>query len=320
MDEKIGEIIGRHLSGTATAQEDAWLGQWRKSPSNEALFQEYAQLWKLAAGHSEVPDVDPATAWARFESTHLKKTTLRTWSGVLVRAAAVILLGLLTIGLYNQIGKPSQLLVESERTVTEIILPDSSHVLLAANSSLSYPEIFSTSRTVTLRGKAFFDVSRNEEVPFIIESGSEQVKVLGTSFTVDTNEGGTEVIVATGRVQLSTQNNSKLLTLSPGEVGSWNKGAGLFSHTNNSDKNFMSWATGQFDFESTSLSDVFEKLNEFYPDSIETELNVDACSLTATFNKQPLFEVMEELSIALGLKYEKTNSGYQITEAACTTE
>ena len=237
-----------------------------------------------------------------------------------MKAAAVFLFGLIAIGLYNQIGKPSQLLVKSEETVTEIILPDSSHVLLAANSSLSYPEIFSTSRIVTLTGKAFFDVTRNEEAPFIIESGSEQVKVLGTSFTVDTNEEGTEVIVATGRVQLSTQNNNKLLTLSPGEVGNWNNGSGSFSHTNNSDKNFMSWATGRFDFESTSLPDVLERLNEFYPDSIETELNVKACSLTATFNKQPLSEVMEELSIALGVKYKKTNSGYQITETACSSK
>lgn len=320
MDDKIEEIIARHLSGTATAEEQGWLDQWRQSASNEAQFREYEAIWQLAARHADGPNANPKRAWAQFESLHLKKTVPRIWGTMIMRAAAVILLGLMVIALYHQVGKPVQYVVASGETVKELILPDSSHVWLAANSSLSYPESFSNkSRVVSLNGKAFFDITRNEDAPFIIESGSERVRVLGTSFSVDTNDEGTKVIVATGSVQLYAQEDDQSLRLSPGEVGSWNRQLVKFYHSQNEDKNFMSWATGRFDFEDTNLREVLVKLNEFYPDSIETELNIASCSLTATFNNQPLSEVMEELSIALGLKYKKTNSGYLITETACTS-
>lgn len=50
----------------------------------------------------------------------------------------------------------------------EVILPDNSRITLNAGSVLIYPEKFSgAERTVFLSGEAIFEVTHNEELPFV---------------------------------------------------------------------------------------------------------------------------------------------------------
>ena len=63
-------------------------------------------------------------------------------------------------------------------------LPDGSDVTLNANSSMEYPEIFSDStRSVILKGEAFFDIARDENHPFMVYSGHLITVALGTPLT-----------------------------------------------------------------------------------------------------------------------------------------
>src|SRR5699024_10743724 len=62
-----------------------------------------------------------------------------------------------------------------------ITLPDSSVVRLNKNSVLTYREgLTGTNRRVHLQGEAFFDVTANEARPFVIQTSSGKIRVLGT--------------------------------------------------------------------------------------------------------------------------------------------
>jgi len=89
-------------------------------------------------------------------------------------------------------------------TIT-IHLPDSTEVLLNANSRLEYPKAFTGDlRRVMLEGAARFNVQRDTLHPFIVETGSLQTRVLGTVFDVDSYGCGTtsKVVLYEGSVQV----------------------------------------------------------------------------------------------------------------------
>lgn len=91
--------------------------------------------------------------------------------------------------------------------ITTVVLPDGSDVILNSASSLEYRRrMWGAERKVRLEGEAFFEVAPGER-PFVIETFNAELRVLGTRFNVrartEENSGGTAVVVASGRVELS---------------------------------------------------------------------------------------------------------------------
>ncbi len=92
---------------------------------------------------------------------------------------------------------------------TTFELEDGTIVKLNAGSKLRYPKAFtSQERKVELEGEAFFDVKRDENKPFIVETIDLTTTVLGTSFDIKSypEEGESFVAVASGKVKVSGGN------------------------------------------------------------------------------------------------------------------
>ena len=58
-------------------------------------------------------------------------------------------------------------------------------------------------RKLNLTGEAFFEVAPDTSLPFIIAAANTQVRVVGTSFLVKTDNDQVELVVKTGKVQFS---------------------------------------------------------------------------------------------------------------------
>ena len=66
-------------------------------------------------------------------------------------------------------------------STTKMTLPDGTEVWLNAGSRIEYSQGFGVSdRHVQLTGEGYFEVHRNESMPFIVKSPSLNVQVLGT--------------------------------------------------------------------------------------------------------------------------------------------
>ncbi|EDM36258.1 putative anti-sigma factor [Pedobacter sp. BAL39] len=107
----------------------------------------------------------------------------------------------------------------------QVRLPDGSLVYLNAASSLTYSATLMEQgkRIVRLKGEAFFEIAKltkptNERVPFIVETSSQKIEVLGTHFNVMAY--GDEPAVATtlveGSVKIVSPTGNGVL-LKPGE-------------------------------------------------------------------------------------------------------
>lgn len=91
-----------------------------------------------------------------------------------------------------------------EASMLVTTLEDGSVVYLAQESTLQYPEHFATDkREVNLQGEAFFDVAKNHEQTFLIETGKVRIEVLGTAFNVRSHEDDSfRLSVQRGRVKV----------------------------------------------------------------------------------------------------------------------
>jgi transmembrane sensor len=194
---------------------------------------------------------------------------------------------------------PSDLPSENLLTVPrgaqyKLVLPDGTRVWLNAESSLKYQTAFDgKERRVVLTGEAYFDVTKNKEKPFIVESSGNTIKVLGTQFNVN-SYGDENVFAATlveGSVQITRSNLSK--TLKPGQQALVN--------TVNIDvvpvdtKQFTSWKDGEFVFRDAAVHSVTKQLARWYDLQVEYRDPVEK-HLNATIRRDvPLSKILHYL-------------------------
>ena len=91
---------------------------------------------------------------------------------------------------------------------TRLRLPDGTLVVLNAGSRLVYPQDFGVdNREVELSGEGYFEVERNEKLPFHVQTSSLSVRVLGTKFNFRDYPNDEEAVVSLleGKVALDNR-------------------------------------------------------------------------------------------------------------------
>jgi len=228
-------------------------------------------------------------------------------------AASIIIVGGLGWG-GLRLAIPKQILITSaanEKNIT-VTLPDGSIIWLNRNSSLTYPARFnSQNRTVKLDGEAFFDVARDESKPFVIDAGKAEVKVLGTSFNVMTDNGNSEVevFVTTGSVLVSEKEGERSVTLKPGFIGRVSDKTNISEL--NTDENYLSWNTEKLIYNGQDLGTVFSDLKRAYNIDIRTaDTSIQKLTLTSVFEEQPHDTIIKVICTTFNLRYIKNDEGY----------
>lgn len=145
-------------------------------------------------------------------------------------------------------------------------LSDGTKVWLNAATTLHYPQQFDKNiRTVELDGEAYFEVAHNADKPFIVQTRSGKVRVLGTHFNVDCyrDEASSAVTLLEGRVTVSINQNERLsTTLKPGQQSTITGSDLKVSSVNVED--FVAWKEGEFMFNNENLSSVMQKIARWY--------------------------------------------------------
>lgn len=99
-----------------------------------------------------------------------------------------------------------------------LVLSDGTEIWMNARSSIKYPSRFnSKERRVELNGEAYFKVAKNPECPFMVQTPSLAVNVLGTTFNVRCDElkCSTDVSLLEGSIEVQLNNSLKRIQLKP---------------------------------------------------------------------------------------------------------
>jgi len=193
-------------------------------------------------------------------------------------------------------------------------LSDGSVITLNKKSTITYPSKFKgNTRSIALKGEAFFNVAPDKKKPFIISVNDVQVTVVGTSFNIKSENGNTEVIVESGIVRVTQ--SGKTVELLAGEKIVMSSNDSIATKEAVNDKLYNYYRTKEFVCDDTPLWKLVQVVNEAYDAKIiigRKELNDKR--LTTTFNNESLEQVLEVIRLTFDITITKKEDGQIILE------
>ncbi|TKT88950.1 FecR family protein [Dyadobacter frigoris] len=200
----------------------------------------------------------------------------------------------------------------------KVTLEDGSVIWLNAESKLTYPVSFQkNSREVSLEGEAYFEIVRDTERPFIIQSGKITTKVLGTSFNIKAYQAdpAVSVTVMTGKVEVNSPESA--IQIVRNQQVKYADG-NIYKEVDIDAAAQIAWRNGKLQFRNTLLSDVIKTLERNYPVKITYNTNLSDCQVHADFDAVTPFEnVMEMLSGSLGGTVTKLGNAQYHLDGRC---
>ena len=159
-------------------------------------------------------------------------------------------------------------LIIPKGTFYHLVLSDGTKVWLNADSKIKYPVSFGKDkREVSLHGEGYFEVAKDSTRPFIVSTEKMDVKVLGTTFDVNTyeDEGKSFVVLVEGLVEVSAgKGESRIIT--PGhmaEVNMYDTQAKIQISKCDAE-HYIAWKNGNFSFRNASLTEILKRVSRYY--------------------------------------------------------
>ena len=321
--DQIDNYIQLFLNGSLDAEGHAVLQQWiKEKPANRAYFQNMVAIWKATGIVSNVDEFDVEKAIDKFKKDSKPAYRIDLYRYALrISAAAIIALlcGLSSLFfLWQSERTSSEMLEEYKEYIVEvpdgakskITFPDGSVVWLNAGSKVKYDSDFAKeSRNVELIGEGYFEVSKNEELPFVVNTGELTVKVLGTKFNLKSYEEDSEVKVTLkeGAVKVGDfLTDAAPVVLKPNQRFTLKK-ADLTMLVDSVDATHIeNWRNGAMTFDKVSLEEIAKELRRQYNISIRIESDkLKQIVYYSDFQKNVSIEkVLEILSSGNKFRYE----------------
>ena len=248
---------------------------------------DFSDIWDLAKNYTPSEAAKNDASWEKFQKkltpkvekapSHNLSITYRR----ILSYAAVIALFLLSGYMYFLPEVPAEIAKVTENTTSgqarEVKLPYGSTVMLSANSELSY-SFTEAKRFIELKGHARFEVARNENAPFTVNTPSTTITVLGTGFYVDAYpNSNVKVFVNHGKVKVENENQEAILTQNQGVI-SQNKELVSWNHKQNP----LEVHNQYLKFDNAPLDFVLETLNHTQNMQFQAPANASELHFTGT--------------------------------------
>ncbi len=240
--DEIWRLIGKKLSGEASPEdldrlnsllenglgdiypmhviEDFWKQNAQSNPDEQFLDFKWNRL------HSKLEDADRAQTENLKDDYSNYPSRLRIHKKLFVSIAALFLI---VSGVCFYMTAPFKGSYTADvnteyvplKKTSRIKLPDGTRVWLNSGSRLTYDPRFKNGlREVTLSGEALFDVVKDPDRPFIVNTPSLKLRVLGTVFNVRSyaNDRTAEASLISGKVKITLpQSSGREIILNPSE-------------------------------------------------------------------------------------------------------
>ncbi|WP_085537659.1 FecR family protein [Massilibacteroides vaginae] len=290
--------------------------------SDEELFRHMEDYW---LNHNDYPKLNSERKQRIREKLYKqiiyrKKLSSTFWTRM-ATAVAIVAFCIVSSLHFIQSNKPYTpdifQAIASGNSKVQLTLPDKSSVKLNSESSLSY--YFEKGKRITkLNGEGYFQVTRDEKHPFIVQVGDLNIEVLGTSFNIYSYSDSDviETSLIEGSIRLfDSKNPTETYMLRPSQKAIYSRNDRKIRFQDTDNIKETAWLQNHLVFESERLSTVFHRIERWYGVKITLMCPEIANDLiSGSFKDEQLPYVMEALKIQYGFNYELTGNNVIITK------
>ena len=335
-NDKYEALIMSYLDGQCSTEEARELLLWvAKSEENRLYFKalkDQYEVWNLT--DFAMPELDEADVEAALDAVNAKidaieetetKVVQMPWlrrnykyvSGVAAAFLIALFVGFLVRNNFNS----TVTYAFNGQNESSFVLPDNTSVNFNSESSLSYTKHFAESdRSVDFEGVAYFDVAKDENLPFVLHCNNMDVEVLGTSFLLNAEKNAERCTLDlyTGKVKMTAfdkkGNILSVVEINPGERGVWNATANELKTMSYSEVKEDELLTEHvLVFNNEKLSKIVEALEYIYKVEIDLGESCASKKLTARFSDdESIDEVLETIALVSEVTVTKEGEVYQI--------
>lgn len=319
------DIVIAYLEGRLPQEKERELFS-RISASDESLseFREIEKEWKLL--HPASPQalamldrIRKALTQSLREETS-SGTRRKRWIrvGAFVSAAAAILLvcGLMFFPKVFSRKTPERIVIETPNgSNSQITLPDGTKVWLNAGTVLSYDGKFNQrQRNVDLQGEAYFEVARNERLPFIVSTRGCSLVVKGTQFDIQAYENNPQVQAVLMEGSLLFRAGEVTRLMRPNDLVSYDVASETVTQEQVHAHQYKAWIDGVITYDSITLPVLCNKLSKEF--DVDIRLNTSAFNAriirVAFQSGETVDTILEALEVILPISVVKTDGCYVV--------
>ncbi|MCC2601257.1 FecR family protein [Sphingopyxis yananensis] len=248
-----------HLAGDMSDSDAKQFSSWlARSPAHRNAYGMVDRGWMIAermqADLEQTPYVKPSRSpsnWRRHAA---------------MAAMLFIALFISVATLPSFIKSGNDVTVQNFQTITGqrsiITLPDGTRVTMDSETELKFSDLADERRVEMLQGRAFFNVAKNAERPFIVHVDGKTVKALGTAFEVRLDGDQIAVVLAEGKVKVEDSNVRGSTEMTPGRQLVMQSDR-RWTLSNVDVKKETSWTDGRLVFMNDPLSQAVTDVNRY---------------------------------------------------------
>ena len=260
------ETLYKFFEGAASYEEEVRIRQWMEhSPENRRKFLKERKIFDSMLLLGDEKTIE--------EKMRHKSWSLSSLGTELIKIAVAVAVTLGLSLLYQFVSDkngvvPMQSIYVPTGQRVNITLSDGTNVWLNACSEMTYPASFSEDiRRVSLKGEAYFDVSKDVEHPFVVQTKKCDIKVLGTEFNVRVNEAESDCEFSAALLEGSIELTNKMepgpsIRLAPMQKAEWTGGKMVVESIRNLDD--YRWKEGLICFEDIRFADLMKRFEKTY--------------------------------------------------------
>ena len=309
------QLVNKYLSREASEEEVAELFQWiEAAPENRKEFIRYKKIKALTSSDNG----GESLAWEQTFAPRFRMQKLRKFYFQVAKYAALFLLVFgagMSVQYFGSVIDKEKLVYQNVTSIsaplgqmTNLELPDGTKVVLNSGSLITWNGNFSLGkRSVTLKGEAYFEVAKDQEHQFVVQTVSLNFKVFGTSFNIEAypEENIINTTLVEGSLGVMNKTDKELLRLEPGENAHFDKKTCKLTVLKVNTALYTTWKDGLITFRNEKLKDIARKIERWYNVKVvikNPKLGEEAYFGTIMKNK-PIDQILEVLKLTSSLKY-----------------
>lgn len=260
------ELLQKYITGQADEAENRQVTEWiHSNPEHMREYLAQRKLFDISIWQStDMQDNQPATRHFNIRPALREATKL----------AAMFALAFISFYLWDTYISPDKEVTKTNYQSiyvpagqrSELTLADGTKVWLNARTRLTFPTTFDNNlRKVKLEGEGFFDVTKDAEHPFIVETEKCNIKVLGTEFNVTAyaQDSIWEAALLKGSIELIEPETQQVnMRLEPNTVATLQNNR--FVKRSLNDTEHYRWREGLICFDNITAGEMLKKLSLYY--------------------------------------------------------